>query len=322
MVRSVSSTPIRNYAEIQNELQHLRVAALAGREIFVVYDPRSCYPGFGDLICIINLANYISRLVAPCRLMIIDDGSGVASEKLDVIERFAEVPVSQNENLDNALLHAGHVCFDSMVRGRKDTSIPSFLLTGAIFKDARLNPRGIAPYLPISSAHQDQENRKTVVGIHVRASAVSPDRNPPHRRTFLDLQRISALFPSCEIVWFGDFDDYKRFERRYGKEVRDRNVTFRYQQAKNFIEAAMEAQISDFWFQRWGGGIGTILWFSEIPYLMISNDFPLRRLYGLRGTKIGPWSKENQIYDLRRIRSRQRIPNLKYARLARRAGTN
>lgn len=280
------------------------------RSPFTVWiDQRYSAPGFGDLLIALALANVLNELGLRVRLYwndFSDSATQVVKEKtikifldrgVELIPKDSDSTVSEIENL----------LFEELVHNKRDITVPSLQLLNQIFSNQQFLKRLSKPYWRAFNEPSAKTSSKTLVGIHVRHSASASFRNPDDEQTLRDLLRLRELIPDAEIVWFGEASHYQKFIEKHSLILAQYGVGLSRQNSHNFADAAVEALGCNFWFQRWGGGIGAAIWFSPIPYLMISNDFILRQLFKVRGRRIVSWATPTQIYDLRLLRKRQNI---------------
>lgn len=163
-----------------------------------------------------------------------------------------------------------NVLFRTRVLIKEYITVVAFHLLNLFYGDPFIRRRLSKPRWPAAhGANRPERFSSQMVGIHVRNSAESRYRNPKDKDTLNDLIRLQRSFPGRTLVWFGEHTQYTQFVDRNSSILSELRINLRFQAAAGFADAASEALSCDFWFQRWGGGIGAAILFSSIPYLMI-----------------------------------------------------
>ncbi len=310
-VQILESDHVRaSHKDAFDEYQKLcRLIKLERKPPYCVWvDQSESAPGFGDLLIAIALANQLSELGFATSFFWTDDSDSATKwEKSETIANFLskQVSILSQAQLDD--FSADSIVFNSRVCNNLDVSVPAFQLLALINmkKNQLIAPQ--APIWPIEIRKESAKQNGPIVGIHVRRSPHALFRNPSDKLTIRDIKKLSKLIVNAQLRWFGELEHFISFTEKYSRKLTRSRVRLTYQESRGFSRAALEALGCDFWFQRWGGGIGAALWFWHTPYLMISNDHVLRRVYKPKGRKIVSWAKNDQVYDLRWVRSRQGI---------------
>lgn len=304
-LRSVSL--VRADARRELKLLSKRGSCFSQRPIVVRYDTRYSFPGLGDLFLLIMLANYLSALGNPCVFSTNLDTkspSGAMGPKetqySGLINRFLSSSVLLRSEASVAVGIGHHILLSNRVVQGRDVSAVAIQIVGRLFQSRRLNPRRITPDLSmvIDPEHETTqvENRfseVTGIGYHVRFSKHDLDRNPNLNLAAEDCLALMKIFPQSQIVWFGERE---QFDNVREKLQQDSEFVSRvtYQASESFEEAVVEAHNLDFWFQRFGGGIGAPLIFGTKPYLVLSGDPVATRYYFYKKGRIVPWATKHQ----------------------------
>ena len=195
------------------------------------------------------------------------------------------------------------VVLQRRVEKNRDVSGPALLLISLLYSSKVINPSGIKPAFPGPSVpgrseipiRPRLEVRK--VGFHVRDSGSNTFRNPDISSIISDFTNLTENFPNAQIVWFGEEGQFLKFLNLASDFGLDQNRVV-YQESKGFAEAAREVLTVDFWFQRFGGGIGAVAYFSELPYLFLSSDVGAVRQYDYKKRKVVSWARQSQRFIL------------------------
>jgi hypothetical protein len=299
-----------SHEDAHNEYRKLMLilANKKNPEVCVWIDQDYSAPGFGDLLVAIGLANQLYQLgFATSFFWSQDIESSIKREKEETVRLFLNKKITM---LDKNQMHAvspESIVFSNRVSNHLDVSVPALQLLILMDRNTIPDKAQRSPTWPIDIENNLTPKTRPTVGIHVRRSRHAEFRNPSNYLTFRDIKRLATLFQNCDLIWFGEFDHYLSFQEIYRRHLDEAKIKLRFQENRGFSRVALEALRCDFWFQRWGGGIGAVHWFWDTPYLMISNDYVLRRVFKIKDRKIVSWANRNQIYDLRWFRSRQRI---------------
>ncbi len=279
------------------------------REVLVRYDNRYCFPGMGDLFIVIMLANYLCDIGFRVTFSYLLSGGNRHDlskerkeyEKQQLIFNFLhrEISTKNSKSVTNAELT--HSVFRARIREQRDTTGPSLYLLSLIYLSKNLNPNRLRPLIardigvrPSTAIEKGLVKR---IGFHVRGSNANVFRNPELSTTLNDFLALTEEFPSAEVIWFGErakFDEFLEMLAE-GQMLTSPPI---FQKSGSFPEAISEALSMDFWYQRFGGGIGAISLFTTLPYLILSGDVPATRLYKYRRRQIVPWAERTQRYIL------------------------
>lgn len=141
------------------------------------------------------------------------------------------------------------------------------------------------------------------IGWHIRSSSANSARNYWNDNLLVeDAQALAGNFPDLEIRVFTDDSGRQKL-----KEVASRRAEFEkmlsqgiisFQRAEDFAGAATESAGCNFWFQRLGGGIAVFPTFSNMPFLILSEDYRVRNLLAFQGASLFPWHKQSQSWIL------------------------
>jgi hypothetical protein len=113
------------------------------------------------------------------------------------------------------------------------------------------------------------------IAWHVRKSKYDRGRNNKESSIVRDFTALSSIFPKHSIMLFGDKASLKNTFFILSKHKKLGTVSFHTKQLKkqpanSFSECIEYLLGCDFYFQRAGGGIGAILFYSSKPYLVVS----------------------------------------------------
>lgn len=264
-----------------------------GKQFRILYSEKSSFPGLGDYLVTVALANFLEQLGLACDFQLKDfEGDAIDrhAERIQLLRNFG--PKGTIDPRKPTL-----EVFDARVSKGEDISAPTLSLISFLQQDARINPLGLAPALGHHPSPNgiNQRSLNFFIAIHVRASGHAPDRNPQDDLVIKDLLEISRVFPNIEIRWFGErakFDSIRQLLPTSLAEV------LAFQTSTTFSEAGEELEGCLFWFQRSGGGIGVYALFSRFPYLILSTDVAATRLYRRKGLSLVPWARRWQQYHI------------------------
>lgn len=264
-----------------------------GRQFRILYSEKSSFPGLGDYLVTVTLANFLEKLGFVCDFQLKDfedEYSDREAERRRILRKFGPKVVVDSREPTLGI-------FNTRVSEGKDISAPMLSLISLLRQDHRINPRGLSPALVnhLSPDGTKQRPQDFFVAIHVRAAGHAPDRNPPDDLVIKDLVEISRLFPNIQIRWFGEKAKFDSIRQLVSTRLAD---TLTFQHSSSFSEAADELENCLFWFQRSGGGIGVYALFSAIPYLILSTDVAATRLYRRKGLSLVPWAGKWQQYHI------------------------
>jgi hypothetical protein len=265
----------------------------------------------GDLFLIIMLANYVSAL-GNKSVFSTNLGMGSSDEVRRartveyerLIQRFLSPSVLLRTELSIACEAEDYLLFSHRVIHGLDISAVAIQFMGRLFRNRKLNPRRISPiYQSFAEADQPTKVGKTTskaiasIGYHVRFSKHALDRNPSSDLAAEDCTALMKAFPGSQIVWFGEREQFDKVRSRFLPNS-DFSRRVSYQESSSFDDAVVEAFAKDFWFQRFGGGIGAPLIFGSKPYLVLSGDPVPTRYYFYKNRRIVPWATKNQKWHL------------------------
>jgi hypothetical protein len=278
-------------------------------DLIVRFDNRYCHPGMGDFFIVIMLANYLHDIGFSVTFSYILSNGNVHDlsqghkqiEKQKMISEFLRLGVSPKISSSVTEEELDFCVFRDRIRNQSDIAGPSLLLLSLIFLSKILNPDRLRPLIWRESEKRSSSKIVTTcvqrIGFHVRASDENVFRNPELKTVLADFLALSKAFPSAEVIWFGEkakFDEFLRFLAKSEKIVPPPI----FQKSGSFPDAIIEAVSMDFWYQRFGGGIGASSLFTTLPYLILSGDVPATRLYTYHKKRIVPWAERSQRYIL------------------------
>lgn len=267
--------------------------------------------GLGDILIFAALANYLAVLGVTVTIRLDFQASqrlgGKKSirenEALDLLTSLLDPKVrfllAKSKNADKDC----DFMFERYASNRATPFAPALFTLSLLYKSQVINPLRYEPSLPGVNGAPPREiskakiNEVRKVGFHVRSSDYSVERNPDPRIVRKDLASLLDIFPNAQIVWFGDRQEYEKLLTVLrGTNERTERLTF--QKATSYKDAIAETTKLDFWFQRFGGGIGASVLFSKVPYMIVSADVPATRLYRYRHWSVVPWAGKQQRYVL------------------------
>ena len=267
--------------------------------------------GLGDILIFASLANYLAILGVTVTIMLEfqasqrfgDKKSIRENEALDLLTNLLDPKVQFS--LSNSI-EAEKECafmFERYASNRTTPFAPALFTLSLLYKSKVINPLRYKPSLPganVTNSRQISEakiHEVRKVGFHVRSSDRAVERNPDSRIVRDDLVCLLDTFPNAQIVWFGDRGEYEKLLTSLC-ETNEITERLTFQESKSYKEAIAEITKLDFWFQRFGGGIGASVLFSKVPYLIVSSDVPATRLYMYQDWSVVPWAGKQQRYVL------------------------
>jgi hypothetical protein len=299
---------IANRKLISREIKALGHARRDGMEIALVVDFNSNFPGMGDFLVVVVLANVLARsglkvnfFGVPVReyrhqvkanYPVVDNTR--QAKMLEVATSLCKVDISllDSEEKLSELLQSStqHVLFRESLTMREDISHHCYGLINDLVADKSMGFE--SSHVRDSLCAEYTEGAPGHIGFHVRSSDFDHHRNPSLAIAMRDLRAIITSFPNHEVRFFGERDSFESLHKNLEDCEAER---FRFQRSKSFQDATVEAIQSDLWFQRLGGGIGTGVMFSQTPYLILSGDIPAIRLW--KGNQRSPiiWSSARQV---------------------------
>jgi hypothetical protein len=253
------------------------------------------------------LANYLSALGNPCvfstNLDTKSPSRALGSKETpyaSLIDRFLSSSVLLRSEASASVGIEDHVLLSNRVLQGRDISAVAIQIMGRLFQSRRLNPLRIAPDLSMivgpergTTQVESKFSDVTGIGYHVRFSKHDLNRNPNLHLAAEDCLALMKTFPKSQIVWFGEREQFDNVSEKF-KQDSEFVARVTYQESKSFEEAVVEAHYQDFWFQRFGGGIGAPLIFGTKPYLVLSGDPVATRYYFYKKGQIVPWARKHQ----------------------------
>lgn len=298
----------------RNNLEHKRIFA-ATEGVVVRFDDRHCFPGMGDLFIVIMLANYLHDIGFKVTFSYSLGGDTVnelskvrhLTEREQLISNFVRSGIDTKKSSSITDEELSRSILRNRISGQRDITGPSLYLLSLIYLSKTLNPSGIPPLISrdmeSGPSHTNQPINVGRIGFHVRSSNENVFRNPKLSSVLSDFLVLRAAFPRAEILWFGEKVKFDEFLLLLA-EGRTFTTPPLFQKSHSFPEAVIEALSVDFWYQRFGGGIGAISLFSTLPYLILSADAPATRQYRYQRKQIVPWARSSQRYILLNLRGR------------------
>lgn len=279
--------------------------------IHVFFRFQDNFQGKGDFLTLVSLIAFLESL--DFKVSFYFDGDPSTQDEVFVSHRkeccrmlrdFTNAKVFSTTASSQTFEPRGYQLFLTQVRQNKDITLPAARLLSMAHASKLLNPQGLKPRLTRKMSSGRLTNSLVgssvpadalKLGMHFRLSPFSKWRNPESKLVFKDVGLLLTLFPSYKLVWFGEKEGFDAFMNDSKTHTLDLSRVV-YQSATSFVDACHEALSMDFWFQRFGGGIGYAVLISEIPYLVISNHFEAVKLYDYRKGKFGSWAEVYQRY--------------------------
>ncbi len=281
--------------------------------IRIVYDNLASPPVYGEFFQVVMLARYLKASGAEVSFIIIDDGKRRADwEALDLDEQVSLV--QDQVELASKLLDAeievltetpnssSHIVYGANVLARSAIYDKTPLLLNTLIETSE-EPLPAGFLLPIGWGKELKEEldlqNVPFVAWNVRKGRWAPDRNNMQEQVITDFRDIRKLFPSHRIVLLSTpdaidwvFDILLESGDLYSGAT-EAQILFP-QPTTGYINGMPWLLSADEYFQREGGGMGMIAIFSEVPFLMVSENKGIHYRHQLDGEKIVAWASPRQ----------------------------
>ena len=244
--------------------------------INVIYDLKTSPPTYGDFYSVVMLGRFLSMSGYEINLIILESQKPYKYiTKLNtsiqiVLKEYIKIAsflLPQNTSIQTLgsliRINAG-IFFDTSILFFHSPYILELLIKKykwPIPDNFLLNPKSNikAPY----------------IAWHVRNSKYDQGRNNDESSIIRDFNTLSSVFSKHSIMLFGDETSLKNTFSILRKHKDLGTVSFQKRQlikqpANSFSECIDYLLGCDFYFQRAGGGIGAILFYSRKPYLVVS----------------------------------------------------
>ena len=282
-----------------------------GTPLTLHYDLSVESDNLGEIVACLLLAKYLARSKFPVNFVLSMaefSGSSEDSEYVTFNKRQSELQsIAKQMSKDEFVLTIcesrpagdrpsnplGHVLFEELYRSRT----PIIQATLSLFSIPKFiekfgDPKNLVDWDPSG-----------YIGWNVRSSSLNSARNYWSDKLLVeDAQTLAGNFPELEIRVFTDENGRQKF-----REVASRQAVLEtmltqgkisFQRAEDFSGAATEVAGCNFWFQRLGGGVNLFPLFSEMPFLMLSEDYRIRNLAASQGWRLYSWHKNTQTWLL------------------------
>ena len=281
--------------------------------IRIFYDNFVSPPAYGEFLQVVMLARYLKASGAEVSFFIIDDGKRrVEWEALDLDEQVSLV--QDQVELASKLLDAkievltetsnssSYIVFGANVLARLAIydKIP-LLLNTLIETSEESLPADFL--LPIGWGKELEEEldlqNVPFVAWNVRKGRWGPDRNNTQEQVITDFRDIRKLFPSHRIVLLSTPDaidwvfDILLKSGDLHSDTTEEQILFP-QPTTGYLNAMLWLLSADEYFQREGGGMGMTAIFSEVPFLILSENKGIHYQHQLDGEKIVAWASPHQ----------------------------
>jgi len=299
------------WSETQQSLANEEATRLAslnpGTSITIHYDLTVESGNLGEIVTCLMLAKYLARAEFPVEFVLstaesngryIPHGTESFDSRQIELQSVARqlsngefaltVRESQTEK-DKSPDPVSYTLFEDHIRSR--TAIIHAVLS--VFNNPKFfkkfgDPKDLVDWEPSG-----------YIGWHVRHSKANSARNY-YSETLLvkDAQVLARNFPDSEIRVFTDGQGRQHFQNVASRNkvlsqmLTQEKITF--QLATDFIGAATEAAGCEFWFQRLGGGINLFPLFSAMPFLILSEDYLIRKLVASTSSSLYSWHEPSQ----------------------------
>lgn len=304
---------------IDNETRWQREQALAEAELLVRLEPRTPIiihydlsvesTNLGEIVATLFLAKYLARANFPVNFVLTNfaftPNSGF-SGAYDWHNRQLELKTLAKQMSDGL--------FRLTIRDRKGEDDSKMGFSGhTVFRSHNLTRtpivHGAMALFGVRKFVEKFGDPKTLVdwkpsgfvGWHIRSSPLNSARNYHNVKLLVrDARALTTSFPGVEIRVFTDSNGRREVSEAatqqsfLEKMLSQGTITF--QRASDFPGAAIEAASSDFWFQRLGGGINLVPLFSEMPFLILSEDFRVSNLVASHKSKFYFWHNNSQTW--------------------------
>ena len=141
--------------------------------------------------------------------------------------------------------------------------------------------------------------KQPYVAWHIRRSSTGPERNTTDGAIMSDFLQLREAFPRHSIMLFSTPNgviDALQILSAEGliSDMEREGLAVVGQPETGFVSAIPWILGADFYFQRFGGGMGIVPIYSTMPYLQINNWESY--YYGFNQNRLVPWAQENQRY--------------------------
>ena len=244
--------------------------------INIVYDLKTSPPTYGDFYSLVMLGRFLSMSGHELNLIILE--SQKPYKYITNLNTPLRIVLKEYKKIASFLLPRNTSIQTSESLFPTNTGI--FFDTNILFfHSPYILELLIKKYkwpIPDNFLLKSKSDVKTpYIAWHVRKSKYDQGRNNKESSIVRDFNTLSSVFPKHSIMLFGDRASLKNTFSILSKHKKLGTVSFHTkklikQPAKSFSECIDYLLGCDFYFQRAGGGIGAILFYSSKPYLVVS----------------------------------------------------
>ena len=290
----------------------------------IIYDNATAPPAYGEILQVQMLARFLALSGHRVEFLLVDDRDCRANwEMLDTREQEAfvksqvglaelllppsvhfEVVPTLRESLESSICAPIHILFlDSVIAREPIYHLTPYLLQVLAPHQSRRLPTG---FLLEARCHglvsKGSGSDSPYVAWEVRHGSWDLERNPSDEAVISDFKELRALFPRHSIMLFSTTRGTARVKDVLVNAglvlgLNGQVAGLLFPPEEGFLPALPFVLGADFYFQRLGGGLGSIAVFSRVPYLIISGwDRGGNFSAGLRGRRIVPWASSPQVF--------------------------
>jgi hypothetical protein len=244
--------------------------------INIIYDLKTSPPTYGDFYSLVMLGRFLSMSGYELNLIILE--SQKPYKYITKLNTPLRIVLKEYEKIASFLLPQNTSIQTSESLSLTNTGI--FFDTNILFfHSPYILELLIKKYkwpIPDNFLLKPKSNVKVpYIAWHVRKSKYDRGRNNKESSIVRDFNTLSSVFPEHSIMLFGDQASLQDTFAILRKHKKLGTVSFHTKQlikqpAKSFSECIDYLLECDFYFQRAGGGIGAILFYSSKPYLVVS----------------------------------------------------
>jgi len=310
-------------SSIKKECKKLR--ALLDTEqasIRIVYDNLTCPPAYGEFVQVVMLARYLKASGGDVKFIILDDGERrddwcyldleeQESFVRDQIEIATRILSSEIEVLKGIPNSSSYTVLGANVFARTAIYTKTPLLLNTLIETSK-EPLPADFLLPAGWGKELGEERDLqdvpFVACNVRKGLWASDRDSVQEQVIADVREIRKLFPNHRIVLLSSHAGIEWVSSVLLESGDLHSGTSEAQilipqPTTGYINAMAWLLSADEYFQREGGGMGTIAIFSEVPYLIVSKDRGIHYQHQLDGFKVVAWASPRQRFVYRPLDS-------------------
>ena len=281
--------------------------------IQVVYDNLVSPPTYGDFLQVVMLARYLKASGADVIFTIIDNGQRRhdwkaldSDEQVSLVQDQVELAsklLGAKVQVRPEIVSSGtYTVFSDDVLTRSAIYVKTPLLLNTLIKRSE-KPLPQDFLLTTGRGNQlaDNLDRESapLVAWNVRKGRWGPDRNNTQEQVITDFRDIRKLFPSHRIVLLSTPDaidwvfDILLKSGDLHSDTTEEQILFP-QPTTGYLNAMLWLLSADEYFQREGGGMGMTAIFSEVPFLILSENKGIHYQHQLDGEKIVAWASPHQ----------------------------